>query len=119
MDDNAQLCKPYRHKITHPWTAMDAIKALPGRIVGLVEACCGDLAARGRIEDRDVGVAAHRDRALARIKPHDPRGVAGDEVDISRRRIAAAHDHLGVHDGKPWLHSRIAAGGVVDATADG
>jgi len=56
---------------------------------------------------------------LRGLKPHDPRSVAGDEVDISPTTNSAAHDHLGVHDGKPWLDSRIAAGRVVDAAADG
>src|SRR5579871_3923720 len=94
------LAAQYRHH----WPREDVV-ALPRRIIGLMQVGCGDLAAPGRIEDRDVGIAADGDRSLPRVKPHDPGGVARYEVDISRQSIAAAHDHLGVHDGQARLHS--------------
>src|SRR5215831_11901377 len=93
--------------------------ALPGRIVALVQVGCGDLAAPGRIEDRDVGVAAHSDRTLPRIEPHDPGRVTGYEVNVSRQGISTAHNHLSVHHAEARLDSRVAAGCVVDPAADG
>src|SRR5581483_11007515 len=95
------------------------VVALPGRVVGLVQILLAHLAAPGRVEDGDVGIAARRDRALARIEAHDPGGVGGDEVDVAGERIAAPHHHLRVHHGETRLDAGVAAGGVVDAPAHG
>ena len=71
-----------------------------------------------RIKNDNIGIAAGRERALARVKAHDLGGIGGDQIDISRQRVAAPHDHLGIHDAKPRLDAGIAAGGVVDAVAE-
>ena len=92
--------------------------AFPRRVVGFVQISRAHLAAPARIEDGDIGIAAGGDRAFPRIKAHDLRGIGRDQIHVLRQRVAAAHDHLGVHDAKPRLDAGIAAGRVVDALAE-
>src|SRR6478609_9221821 len=59
------------------------VVALPGRIVRLVQVLLAHLAAAAGVEDGDVGVAAGRYRAFARVETHDLGGVGRDEIDVA------------------------------------
>src|SRR5262249_53427423 len=58
---------------------------------------------RPPVPDREVGVAAHADRAFARVESEDPRGVLGHDARDPRRRQSTPGDTFAPHQ---W-HERL------------
>src|SRR6516225_6107087 len=55
------------------------VAALPRGVVGLVQFGGADDLTLSRVEQHDVGVRAHRQRAFARVEAHDLGGVGRDQ----------------------------------------
>lgn len=68
--------------------------AFPGAVVAVVvQVVDGDRALDGRLPEDEVGVAAGRDHALARIEAGDARRVGGEDLDeaVAKARMLPHH----------------------------
>src|SRR5256885_17264766 len=82
----------------------------------MVEVCLANRAARGRIEEDEVGVATDLDRALLG-KAEPPGGRRREEVDHPLDGDAAGGDPKAVHDGQHRLDPRRTVADLVEGHA--
>ena len=94
------------------------VPALPRAVVAVVmQVVHRDRALDVRIPEDEVGVAARRDHALARVQAGDPRGVRCEDLHEPLQREPTADNPLGVADEAACLDADVAARGRLEVRA--